>query len=302
MTENHIPEKRSNDKIYLAIIAVLVVICGVLTWKVFDYRSNYENISVQRDNVEKDRNQLRDELQEMLKQYDELKTDNEKVSSEMLAQKEQIKGLLEQVEKNKGNVTLIARYKKEVVTLRTVMRSYVITIDSLNTVNQQLYSENTQVKEELGSEKNKTQQLQGQTQEMAGIIAKASLLKASGVNSSGVRLRSSGSQVETDRAANTEIIKTCFQIVENSTARAGSKTIYVRIQKPDGSVMSTLSETGTFEGTTGPFSARKEIDYNNKAEDLCIYSNATKGLTPGKYSVQIYESGTRIGAGSFTLK
>jgi FtsZ-binding cell division protein ZapB len=301
MEEGQPAEKRSNEKIYLGIIALLVVICGILTWKVFDYRTYYENISVQRDNAEKDRNQLRSELQEMLKQYDELKTDNEKVTSEMLAQKEQIKDLLDQVEKNKGNVTLIARYKKEVVTLRTVMRSYVVTIDSLNTLNQQLSTENTQVKEELGSERNKTQQLQGQTQEMAGIIAKASVLKANSISVTGIRLRTTGSQVETDRAANTEIFRACFQVAENSTARPGSRVIYLRIMRPDGSVISA-GETSVFEGTTGSYSARKDIDYNNKAEELCMYANAPKGMAPGKYLLHIFESGTRIGSSSITLK
>ncbi|HEX4887000.1 MAG TPA: hypothetical protein VFV37_03045, partial [Luteibaculaceae bacterium] len=173
--------KPTQERVYLIIIAVLTLAVGVLSYQLITLRTSYQQISMQRSNLEGERNDLKEELNSMLQQYDKLKTDNNKLTAEMQAQKDQIKNLLDQIEKNKGNVTLIAKYRREVVTLRTIMKSYVVTIDSLNTVNQQLTEENVQVKTELGSVKNRAEELAGKNAEMSGLIAKASILKASGL-------------------------------------------------------------------------------------------------------------------------
>lgn len=295
--------KQNNEKLYLAIIALLVLICGVLSWQLFESKSNYQVIAAAKQDVESERNDLKNELNQMLKQYDELKTDNQEISAEMLQQQKQIKDLLDQVENSKGNAVLVARFRKEVVTLRTVMKSYVVTIDSLNTLNKQLFSENEQVKTELGSEKNKNEALVGKTKEMEGVIAKASQLKAITVKLSAVRLRSTGTQIETDRASKAEILKACFKIAENATAKAGLKTVYIKIIRPDGTILSeNASESTILESINSSYSAKRELDYQNKESELCVYTKAKSTLPTGNYTVQIFEAGTKIGSGSLQLK
>ncbi len=298
------PEKRNNEKIYLGIIAGLSIICAILAWQLFESKTNYQNVSIQRDSAEKDRNQLKEELTGMLKQYDQLKTNNKEITAEMQAQQEQIKGLLAEIEQNKGNITLISKYKREVTTLRVVMRSYVVTIDSLNTINKQLFTENTEVKNELGTVKNKAQELEGQNQEMNGIIAKASVLKTYGITTGTLRVTSNGRQQETDRANKTEIFKTCFKVGENNTAKPGPRTIYLRVLKPDGSVIVGKGGGESIQsgGSGISTSAKREINYQNDEQDLCIYANAPSGLTPGTYTLQLFESGTKIGSSSISLK
>lgn len=299
-----VPEKRNNDKIYLSIIAVLSVVCAVLSWQLIESQTSYQNVSIQRDSAEKERNELKDELTGMLKQYDKLKTDNKEITAEMQAQQEQIKGLLAQIESNKGNLTLISKFRKEVTTLRVVMRTYVVTIDSLNTVNQLLFTENTQVKSELGDVKNKAQELEGKNQEMNGIIAKASVLKTYGLTISALRMRTNGKPQETDRANKTEIFRSCFKLGENNTAQAGSRTIYLRVLKPDGSVIvgNGGGESIVVSGNNLVTSAKRDIEYKNQEQDMCIYANSPAGLLPGNYTLQLYESGTKIGSSNISLK
>lgn len=304
MESPQLPEKRNNEKIYLGIIALLAVVCAVLTWQLIEQRANYQTVAMERSNIESERNELKEELNSMLNQYDKLKTNNQKLSTEMKAQEAKIKELLGEIDKNKGNVTLIAKYKREVVTLRTIMKSYVVTIDSLNTVNQQLTTENTQVKTELGDVKSQASQLRGQNDEMTGIIAKASLLKTYEVAVDGVRVRSNGKQQETDRAKTTEIIRVCFKVGENNTTRAGAKSIYIRVIKPDGSTLvgSGAPEAVTIDGKQTSMSGRREIVYKNEEQDMCIYANADGSMNPGNYTIQIFESGSKIGSASLNLK
>ncbi|MES2628565.1 MAG: hypothetical protein V4616_06305 [Bacteroidota bacterium] len=298
------PEKRNNEKIYLGVIAALSILCAVLSWQLFESKSNYQNISVQRDTVEKERNQLKEELSGMLKQYDQLKTNNKEITAEMQAQRQQIEDLLGEIDKNKGNVTLIGKYKREVTTLRTIMKSYVVTIDSLNTLNKQLFTENTEVKNELGNVKNRAQELQGKNEEMNGIIAKASVLKTYSLSAGSLRVTTNGRQQETDRATKAEIFRLCFKVGENSTARPGSRTLYLRVVKPDGSVVTGKGggESISSDGGSLLTSSRKDIDYRNDEIELCMYANAPDGLTPGTYTLQLFESGTRIGSTTISLK
>ncbi len=304
MESPQLPEKKNNERLYLGIIAILTVVVAILAWQLINTSSNYQNVSLQRDNIEGERNELKEELNSMLQQYDKLKTDNSELSAEMIAQKEQIKGLLEQIDKNKGNVTLIAKYRREVTTLRTIMKSYVVTIDSLNTLNHQLFEENTQVKTELGSVRNKAEQLAGQNSEMSGIIAKASVLKTYGMSIGALRVRSNGKQQDTDRAKNTEIFKACFKIAENNTAQPGLKTIYIRITDQQGNTVvgTSATEAVMIQGAAVTMSAKREIEYKNNEQEMCIYANAPADLDVGKYSIQLYESGYLIGSGSILLK
>jgi len=301
MESPKLPERRNNEKLYLGIIAILTLVCGILAWQLFETKTNYQFISVQRNNSENEKNQLKDELKGMLEQYDKLKTDNQELSAEMLAQEEKIKGLLKEIDENKGT---IGKYKREVVTLRTIMRSYVVTIDSLNTLNQELYSVNNQLSTENNQVKSRAQELEGRNNEMSGIISKAAILKTYGISVVAMRMKSSGKPQETDRAGKTELFKTCFKLGENNTAKAGTKSIFVRIVKPDGTVVTGdgTAESVMVEGAALMMSARREIEYNNKEQDVCIFSNNRIGLIPGTYQVQLFENSYKIGASTIVLR
>ena len=57
------------------------------------------------------------------------------------AKRERIEELIKEAAKHKGDATIISKLKKETQTLRSIMQSYVRTIDSLNTLNQTLEAE-----------------------------------------------------------------------------------------------------------------------------------------------------------------
>ena len=50
---------------------------------------------------------------------------------------------------NASNVQLIKKYKSEITTMREIMKSYIVQIDSLNTRNKMLVSENTEIKQQI---------------------------------------------------------------------------------------------------------------------------------------------------------
>ncbi len=289
--------------LYAYLIMALIVLSGVLGWQLFETKTDVRLIAFEKGDVEKERDRVKEELEDMLEQYDDLKDENSELTDEMIQQQKQIKDLLDEVEKNKGDLRLLGKYKKEVGTLRVVLKSYVYTIDSLNVANQALESENIQIKEELGNVKNQNQRLSTQTREMEGIIQKASVLQAMNVGLTAIKVGTAGRQIETNRVSRAEIFKACFTIPSNSTTKSGMKSIFIRIVDPNGlTITENPEEIELTDGTRVIVSAKKEFEYLNQQEEMCVYAKPTMELTEGDYTILLYESGEQIAKSSLNLR
>ncbi|TXC78981.1 coiled-coil domain-containing protein [Luteibaculum oceani] len=295
-------ELPSREKLYLGIIAFLVIACGALSWMMFENRSTIEQINLYNENLAQDKNALNDELNEMLAQYNELETDNTELQEEIITQKEKIEELQDEIAKNKGNIALIRKYKREVTTLRTIMKGYVVTIDSLNTLNKTLITENTNIKQQLSSTQQEYNRLNSTAQELKGKVKKASILQTFNVLFEGIRLRNSGKQSETGRARRIEILKVCFTLGENITTAPGKKKIYIAVENSEGQVI-LPKQNGQDPDAPPVYTEMREVEYENEQMDVCIYANLNgEELPEGDYLVKIFEAGEQIGSARESFK
>ena len=296
----------SNKKqiIIIVLLAVLSLVLGIL------YFTTEQTVVEKTESIsalEFEQLQLKNDLQEMLIQYDTITVSNDRLNAEIMGQQEQIKELLKQMEKHKDDAYIIGKLRKEAGTLREIMKGYIHTIDSLNTLNIDLRKDNQFLVGELSETKTKAKELESSKKDLEKIVATGSVLQANGMSSVGIRVRNNGNQTEVNRANRTEIIKTCTEIGDNRISPKGKKTIFLRIISPDGVVLpSNDGEDSQFEfnGVSGKYSVKRQIDYNNEAMDLCIfYTVDTEGeLQSGKFIVEMYEMGTLIGKTDFDLK
>src|SRR5690606_29568453 len=147
--------------------------------------------------------------------------------------------------------------------------------------------------------------LQTKTQDLEGIVAKGSVLPARDFVAEAIRVRGSGKQSSTNRADRAEMVKVCFKIGENTIAKRGKKTLFLRIISPEAMVLEDSSgepKTFNFEGVSGVYSVKREIDYDNAEQDVCIYYTVNSELPTGQYIVELYESETKIGTTTFDLR
>ncbi len=289
-------------KIAIAILAILTIVFAVL------YITK-ENIVVEKtemiSNLELEQLQLKSDLQDMLIQYDTLTVQNDQINAELLAQRDQIRDMLKQIEKHKDDAYIISKLKKEAKSLREIMKGYVVTIDSLNTLNLDLKKDNMYLVEELSSAKSRTQELESSKKDLETIVATGSVLQAQNTSSVAVRVRSNGKQLEVNRADKAEMIRTCTQLMPNKITPSGKKTLYLRIISPDGVVLDAPAEEDgrfDFNGVSGKYSAKRVIDYQNESSDVCIFYNVSSEMSTGKYIVELYESGALIGKSDLDLK
>jgi hypothetical protein len=295
------PAKNRSNTILLALVVLLLISNVVLLFLWFQKKDQALASANQVTAVTSEKENVTKLLQDMLQQYDTLSTTNDQLRTGMDSLQKQIVSLMDKVKR--GNYDL-HKAKREAETLRKIMKGYVVTIDSLNQVNKALMAENVTTKQQLGEVTGQKQALESKSAEQQALIAKGSVLSATGMTANALFVRNSGKQVDTDRSSKAKMIKCCFNLGENRITPAGNKTLYMRIIGPDGSVLPAQEQANRFffDGVEGEFSAKRDVDYQNQAVDVCMFWTATTALTGGEYKVDVYDSGVSIGHTTFNLK
>lgn len=288
------PNPRKKVPMYLiAIVITLAVIAILLAVTLFtSNRKNQENV----DYIEAEKGKLEDELNGLIVNYDSLKVRSDSLSGQLEAEQDRIRQLLK---REASSATKIKMYQNELETLRKVMRSYVVQIDSLNMKNQELTAENIQVRGEYQKLSKDYEDVSKERDELSSTVQLAKKLAAKNILAEGLN---SNSKVK-DKIKKIEKIRVCFTVLENTVADPGNKMIYMRIIRPDEVVLSS-PEADMFEfgGESLVYSEKRELEYANADIDMCIFWDIAEELIPGTYFVNLYCEGYEIGSTSFLLK
>ncbi len=298
---NATPSKNRNNTLLLALVVLLLISNVVLLFLWFQKKDQATASANQVTTVTSEKENVTKLLEDMLVQYDTLSTNNDQLRTGMDSLQKEIVTLMDKVKR--GNYD-VGKAKKEAETLRKIMKGYVVTIDSLNQVNQALMAENVTTKQQLGEVTGQKQALESKTAEQQALIDKGSVLNATGITANGLFVRNNGKQVDTERSSKVEQIKCCFTLAANRISQAGNKTLYMRVIGPDGSVLPASDQANRFfyDGVEGEFSVKRSVNYQNEPVDVCMFWTATGKLTGGEYKVDVYESGVSVGHTTFNLK
>lgn len=185
------------------------------------------------------------------------------------------------------------------------MKGFVVQIDSLNTVNKELRAEKEVVQGELKSERNKTESLTKEKENLTNKVTIASYLKTVGLKTYGVRVKGDNTGKENDKAKRIDKIRTEFTVLKNEITPPGDKWIYVRILTPDGKVLSEKTDDSNkfdFNGVKGLYTSKKQINYQNQEIQVTIDWKKIEEFPIGEYNVEVYADGVDIGKTKFTLK
>ena len=289
-----------NKKVLIPIIIVgLLLVAGIAYLAVSLNKQKEENRAMQ-ELAEMDKKEMENEYQQFARQYSEMKTqiNNDSIVAQLTAEQERTQQLLEELRRTKSNdAREISRLKKELATVRAVLRSYVLEIDSLNRLNQDLKDENNRMR---GQYEEATRQIEGLNTEKASLsekVAIAAQLDAIGIN---LTLKDKKSKT-TEKLKKAKALQVSFSIAKNVTAPSGMKTVYVRITSPTGAV---LGGGGTFsyENRNLECSMKKTIEYTGNETPMTLYWNITQSMIEGTYKVSIFADGNMIGSKNFSLK
>jgi myosin heavy subunit len=289
-----------SKKILIPLIVIILALVGTAVWLFTSLQEQKQVVQDMEELAELDKQEMENEYERFTLQYSEMKTqiNNDSIIAQLTQEQLKTQKLLEELKQVKASdAREIARLKKELATVREVLRDYVMQIDSLNRLNENLRAENTRVNAEL-SERNA--QVAGLSSEKASLSEKVAI--AAQLDATGIQM-----QMLNKRGKNAKKLKDCkqlcvnFRITKNVTAANGSRTVYVRIQNPGGN---TLSGGGTFayENRQLECSAKKVIEYTGEETPVTVYWNMTQMLEAGDYRVSIFVDGNMIGTKTFAFK
>lgn len=305
-TENNKETFRKRIILFLSILSGILLITNIyLLILLFNQKQKTNEQVVITKEVIVERDNVKATLEELKKEYEDLKTDNADLQKEIDEKKAYIEELLKEAEKHKNDAAIIAKLKKETETLREIMKGYVRTIDSLNTLNQQLVEEKKVVEKKLGEKELTINEMNKKQEELKSTIEKGSILSCSNIKAVAVQLKKGGKkESETTRAKRANKIKVSFTLGENKIAKAGPRDIYIRIMTPDGKEMakeySDLYKFTFNKTSSGYFAGTETIQYANTQMDVVVYCEGNEPFVPGTYIIDIVVDGVVIG--NTTLK
>jgi len=300
-------EEKSNKKPLIIILFVLLLSGnGIFAWLWQQERGRANTEVIVKETVIKERDTVKSDLLELQEEYATLQTNDKGMQAELEAKKAEIADLIEQADKHKNDANIISKLRRETETLRKIMKHYIVQIDSLNTANKVILAEKNKVSADLNNEKGITNKLSKDKEALQSTVNLGSILKATAPVAKGVKFKSGGKkEVSTEKASRVEKIKISFVLGENKIAKAGTKSVYVRIISPDGKEICKSQDEGnmySFNGSKGYFAGREEVDYKNEDIPVDIFCESPNEFIPGKYLISIGCDNTIIGETSVTFK
>ena len=280
-------------RIVIIILAVVLAALSLLYVNIHrQQKADYELLRIDRDSIQSN-------LTSLVEDFDRLQTTNDTLSANLGFERHRADSLLTRLKKERSwSLAKIKKYEKEVGTLRTLMRGYIRQIDSLNTLNQKLISENVGYRKEISTISQRAELAEEKAAELDNKVKIGAVLNARGIRIVPLNGRSK----EVSRVSRAERLRTDFTLAANNLASSGEKTVYLRILAPDGYVLATDSPIMMeYEGERLTCSASRDIDYQNQDLAISIFYNGA-GFTAGTYIVQLYADGRLIGTSEVPLR
>ena len=294
-------EKKSGKTGLIITIIAAVLLAGAAVYLFIDSQNKGREIEEMTQLFEIEKEEMENEYSGFAVQYDEMKVhiSNDSLIRQLDREKQRTQQLLEELRQTKAtNAAEITRLKKELTTVRAVMRTYVMQIDSLDQINKQLAKENTRVKQQYQEQTKVVQQLTVDKEKAEEKVALASQLDAAAITVTPHNKRGK----EDHKVKNVTQFVVNFTIVKNITVQTGEKTVYLRITKPDGEpLVKDASNTFKYENVNLEYSAKKYIEYTGEQQEVTMYWDVEEYLSAGTYNAYLFVDGVMIGEQSVTL-
>lgn len=290
-------EKQQNNSSLKAIIAVLaVLLVGSLVY-IFKMSSDAEVVKSELTTTLTEKESVMKDLQTLKITYDAAIAENTSMSEELIQERDKIVALMDELNQSKGDVS---KFKTQLSALQNKMKALMTENEGLKIANEKVTAQRDSTVVVLGESKKFNEVLVGQNEELSKTVEKGAKLTILNTKTSAYKLRSSGKQIETDKASRADILKISFTIAENQIAKSGDKTYYVQVIDSKNNVLGE-KQTETFGENTLTYSFASTVAYENKtvnvSEDL-----PGKNFEKGTYFINIFDKDVLVSKTSFTLR
>ena len=286
-------ENRGNRTVLIILACVAIALALVL-----GYILAQRNTLVKQ--LEGEKQELAQELVDLQNDFNNLNSDYESINHQLDTSREQVAQLIEKLQQTEAtNRARIRQYEKELGTLRSIMKGYIVQIDSLNTLNKKLTADAAAARKEAAERKAANEQLTAQVEDLTNKVTAGKVLKARAISLVGYY----GSDRTGDRSSRVRYLVANLSLVENSLADKGPVRVYIRVKDPDGALLLNNESTSfTLNGQTLQATASREVDYEGNEVDLSIYVNDIEDFFKGVYTLEVYTEQSLLGRAECMLR
>ncbi|EJL65742.1 hypothetical protein [Flavobacterium sp. CF136] len=289
------PNKNNSSlKAVIAVLAVLLI--GSLVY-IFKLSSDTDVVKTELTTTLTEKESVLKDLQELKATYDAAIAENTSMSDELIQERDKVVALMDDLNKSKGDVS---KFRSQVQAMQGKMKVLVAENDELKKQNGVLTVQRDSTIVVLGESKKFNEVLVGQNEELSKTVEKGAKLSILNTKTAAYKLKSSGKQVETDKASRADVLKVSFTIAENQIAKSGDKTYYVQVIDAKNNVLGD-KKTESFGDNSLTYSFKTTVQYENKtvnvSEDL-----PGKDFAKGTYFINIFDNDELVSKTSFSLR
>lgn len=284
----------SSLKAIIAILAILLV--GSLVY-IYKMTSDAKQVQTELTKTVSEKESVMKDLQELKTTYDAAIAENTSMSEELIKERDKVVSLMNEVNKSKGD---LSKYKAQYLKLESNMKVLMAENEGLKKENKTLTVQRDSTIVVLGESKKYNEVLVGQNEELTKTVEKGSKLTVLNMKTAAYKIRSSGKQVETDKAGRADVLRISFTIAENQIAKSGDKEYYVQVIDSKNNVLGD-KKTETFGDKSLTYSFISNVKYENKTVDVSE-DLPGKNFEKGTYFVNVFDKSELVSKTSFTLK
>lgn len=292
--DDEVPAEKKMKNIMVCLSVVVVVLAGVLAYVWWQKSSLIDDLNLEKE-------ELTAQMIDLQNDYASLSSDYDTINSQLDSSREEVSQLIERIKKTEAtNRSMIRKYERELGTLRSIMRNYIVQIDSLNTANKKLKADAAAARKEAAASRKQSEELSKEVKNLSDQVAVGAVIKARGLK---LEAFNSSDKV-TDRSSRVKKMIVSLALVENDLAKTGPVRVYVRVKDPNG-ILLTNSTQRTFSVAGGEpmiCSASREVDYQGEEVEMGIYINEIPLFEKGIYTVEAYTGQTKLGEAELMLR
>ena len=250
--------------------------------------------------LEGEKTELAQQMKDLQSDFSQLSSDYDSINSQLDTSREQVAMLIEKLNHTEAtNRAKIRQYEKELGTLRTIMKGYIVQIDSLNTLNKKLTADAAAARREAAEARSANEELTQQVEHLSTQVSAGKVLKARAISLTGYYSNNKPG----DRHSRVDYMVAGLTLVENSLADRGPLRVYVRVKDPEGILlMNNESTEFSVNGTVLQATASRELDYEGAEVDLSIYINDIEEYVKGVYTLEVYTEKSLLGKAECMLR
>lgn len=312
--------ENKNNSVVKAGLVLALALAGIFGYLYFQEKQKLDEKVVEVTEVNRD-------LMITNSKLDSISTQLDAKIAEITAlggQVDELEALKAQLEKDKKNLIYsknvsLKDYQSKIAKYETVLNEKDAEIAKLRedneilmSANETLLSEKTvlqQEKQDLQSTKealsDSVYAVSVKNAELSEKVSLAAALKPMNYSVTAINAKGKEKDGEEFKAKKVDKVKLSFKLAENPLTKKENKSIIMRMMDPTGNVISDMATgSGTFKfgGKDMVYTSKQNVMFSNDGQTVDFIYDKGSNYGSGKYSIELFSEGYRIGQTSFNIK